>query len=233
MKKARRNSCGSAADALVAHGRNSHLSGHFRECMVGIGIHQIICLVTLIYPRAARFEIVRRMGDMLANYIMYRFDTRGDAPDDDFDFEEHPEFLQYIASYNRRKPGEAAIRGVDWGPSRIHVFRCHDAAVAEWMFKRWLIALFPFSTPQPVSGRYGIGHSSLQHTLGRVYWIRDNIFMKLDIDDKTKAPRSVKRLAQLIDRFLVTNSKRLLYNTLEPYPDPDFYNDAGIWLEIR
>ncbi|KAK6511626.1 hypothetical protein TWF481_000535 [Arthrobotrys musiformis] len=177
----------SAIEALFASGRTSWPSGHYRKCTSNLSGATFRALVSTILSHITDFHIENTAVDNDCVYVYYQFDTR--------------------PTHNGDDGTRGNTRGVDWGESGVHIYRCKDTETAEYLFKEWLGALYPGWTPFPVDITHcGVGQYALEQDYGLIYWIRDNIFVKLDIDDGSINCATVHRLARVIDAHLKAGS---------------------------
>ncbi|KAK6529505.1 hypothetical protein TWF281_008678 [Arthrobotrys megalospora] len=174
-----------AIDALFSSARTSWPSGHYRRCTSNLSRGTFFTITSTIIPHITAFHIENTATDDDCVYVYYQFDTRSGASDDSAD----------------------NTRGFGWGESGVHVYKCKDTETAERLFKEWLGALYPGWTPFPVDVREcGVGQYALEQDYGLVYWVRNNIFVKLDIDDRNITSDAVHRLALEIDEYLKAGS---------------------------
>ncbi|EWC44822.1 hypothetical protein DRE_06460 [Drechslerella stenobrocha 248] len=178
-------------DTLFHSGHTSYLSGHHHICPTAtISSTTFHRLITAAFPRATDFHIKFTAADSNCSYTFYQFDTRADAPD-----------------YHHAD----GMRGVDWGDSGIHIYRCRDALTAELLFKEWLSALYPGWIPRPLAKGSSVGQYALEQEFGLLYWVRHNIFVKLDIDDRDIGAETVHRLARSLDEHFVATAVPIRY----------------------
>ncbi|KAK6335018.1 hypothetical protein TWF718_010460 [Orbilia javanica] len=175
----------STVDTLFASGRTSWPSGHYRKCTSDLSEGTFRALIATAISQITDFHIEDTSFDDDFTHVYYQFDTRPRHDKDD----------------------GSEVRGVDWGESGVHIYECKDTEMAEVLFKRWLRILFPGWIPFPVNIKEcGVGQYALEQNYGLVYWIRDNIFVKIDIDDSDISCKTVYRLARAIDAHLIAGS---------------------------
>ncbi|KAK6510644.1 hypothetical protein TWF506_009747 [Arthrobotrys conoides] len=180
-----------AVDVLFSTGRTSWPSGHYRKCTSDLSGSTLRALIATVILDITDFHIENNAIDNDCVYLYYQFDTRSSQSDG--------------------SSGE--VRGLDWGESGVHVYKCKDTETAELIFKEWLGVLYPGWTPCPVDVREcGVGQYALEHDYGLVYWVRDNIFVKLDIDDGDIPRATVYKLARAIDAHLKAGSVMIRSN---------------------
>ncbi|KAF3920540.1 hypothetical protein ABW20_dc0109302 [Dactylellina cionopaga] len=174
-----------AIEVLFQIGKTSSVSGHYRKCTSDLSGDTFRGLIATVFSHVIGFHIENTATDDDCTYVYYQFDTR---PGDN------------VCDHGNR--------GVDWGES--------DAEIAESLFKEWLGALYPGWVPAPLNQNdISIGQHALEQDYGLVYWIRDNIFVKLDIDDGKITTNLVHKLAKAIDDHLKAGSVMVSYDESE------------------
>ncbi|KAF3188799.1 hypothetical protein TWF225_003183 [Orbilia oligospora] len=174
-----------AIDILFSTGRTSWPSGHYRKCSSDLSENALRGVISTVISQITDFRTENNAIDNDCNYFYYQFDTR----------------------LNHDGDNSNDVRGLDWGESGVHIYICKDTETAELIFKVWLGVLYPGWTPFPVDVKEcGVGQYALEQDYGLVYWVRDNIFVKLDIDDGDIPRATVYRLARAIDAHLKAGS---------------------------
>ncbi|KAF3180711.1 hypothetical protein TWF106_008297 [Orbilia oligospora] len=174
-----------AVDILFSSGRTSWPSGHYRKCTSDLSQNAVRGVISAVISQITDFSMQNHSTDNDCNYFYYHFDTRPNS--DGVDGND--------------------VRGQDWGESGVRICVCKDTETAELIFKEWLEVLYPGWTPFPVDVKEcGVGQYALEQDYGLVYWVRYNIFVKLDIDDGAIPRATVYRLARAIDAHLKAGS---------------------------
>ncbi|EPS40654.1 hypothetical protein H072_5432 [Dactylellina haptotyla CBS 200.50] len=181
-------------DALFESSRTSWVSGHHRKCTAELSEDAFVTLISpFINTLEFHVESSSTHADDLYSYVHYQFETRS---------------MEVIE--------DSIARGRDWGPSGLHVYNCKDALNAEYLFKEWIGSVYPGWTPRPLDMKeFSVGQYALEHDYGLVYWIRNNIFVKIDVDDMNISTDTVHRLANSIDDYLVAGSVMIGYEAAD------------------
>ncbi|KAJ6259703.1 hypothetical protein Dda_5341 [Drechslerella dactyloides] len=193
-------------DALFNTGRASRIPGHYRGCIENLSLNTVRTLIRTLLPRAGVFRMESQSSDEICDYTSYKFDTRSD----DGGIEFSP-LCRFGVCYHIEHLLHPTRNGADWDTSKLHVYRCRDATAAESLLKQWLEDLWPWWIPHISRKKINIGQCSFMQDVGIIYWIRDNVFLKLSIHDNDVDDNTVEEVARAIDQYLAKTSVPLQY----------------------